>query len=236
MTAPYQNKFLIIGIKFKVMEFLIKPEAMQEALNIINATLSTEVKRINLTDFVIFTSVIGQKSFRAKIYTHFCEALDNGYLGDIKDFLRECISLITYGLNWVRIMLTKAKDEVKNMLEELERCGVENMEYITEQLNRLRAEETINKKPEETPKVKPKEVIIILDQLGVLETIKKHQNNESNITETAKIVSMITNINQRTVLSYLLPILRPIPDNSDKNSPYKNPENLTNAKKLLNIN
>ena len=126
------------------MEFLIKPEAMQEALNIINATLSTEVKRINLTDFVIFTSVIGQKSFRAKIYTHFCEALDNGYLGDIKDFLRECISLITYGLNWVRIMLTKAKDEVKNMLEELERCGVENMEYITEQLNRLRAEETIN--------------------------------------------------------------------------------------------
>ena len=78
-------------------------------------------------------------------------------------------------------------------------------------------------------------MIIILDQLGVLETIKKHQNNESNITETAKIVSMIKNINQR-VLSYLLPILRPIPDNSDKNSPYKNPENLTNAKKLLNIN
>ena len=233
MTAPYQNKFLIIGIKFKVMEFLIKPEAMQEALNIINATLSTEVKRINLTDFVIFTSVIGQKSFRAKIYTHFCEALDNGYLGDIKDFLRECISLITYGLNWVRIMLTKAKDEVKNMLEELERCGVENMEYITEQLNRLRAEETINKKPEETPKVKPKEVIIILDQLGVLD---KMRDELGSVNEVARTLSMITNIKQQTIQSYINPILQGIPDKKHKNSPYYNPENLINAKKLLNIN
>ena len=233
MTAPYQNKFLIIGIKFKVMEFLIKPEAMQEALNIINATLSTEVKRINLTDFVIFTSVIGQKSFRAKIYTHFCEALDNGYLGDIKDFLRECISLITYGLNWVRIMLTKAKDEVKNMLEELERCGVENMEYITEQLNRLRAEETINKNPEEAPKVKPKEVIIILDQLGVLD---KMRDELGSVNEVARTLSMITNIKQQTIQSYINPILQGIPDKKHKNSPYYNPENLINAKKLLNIN
>lgn len=233
MTAPYQNKFLIIGIKFKVMEFLIKPEAMQEALNIINATLSTEVKRINLTDFVIFTSVIGQKSFRAKIYTHFCEALDNGYLGDIKDFLRECISLITYGLNWVRIMLTKAKDEVKNMLEELERCGVENMEYITEQLNRLRAEETINKKPEETPKVKPKEVIIILDQLGVLD---KMRDELGSVNEVARTLSMITNIKQQTIQTYINPILQGIPDKTNKNSPYKNPKNIINAKKLLNIN
>lgn len=215
------------------MEFLIKPEAMQEALNIINATLSTEVKRINLTDFVIFTSVIGQKSFRAKIYTHFCEALDNGYLGDIKDFLRECISLITYGLNWVRIMLTKAKDEVKNMLEELERCGVENMEYITEQLNRLRAEETINKKPEETPKVKPKEVIIILDQLGVLD---KMRDELGSVNEVARTLSMITNIKQQTIQSYINPILQGIPDKKHKNSPYYNPENLINAKKLLNIN
>lgn len=233
MTAPYQNKFLIIGIKFKVMEFLIKPEAMQEALNIINATLSTEVKRINLTDFVIFTSVIGQKSFRAKIYTHFCEALDNGYLGDIKDFLRECISLITYGLNWVRIMLTKAKDEVKNILEELERCGVENMEYITEQLNRLRAEETINKKPEETPKVKPKEVIIILDQLGVLD---KMRDELGSVNEVARTLSMITNIKQQTIQTYINPILQGIPDKTNKNSPYKNPKNIINAKKLLNIN
>lgn len=215
------------------MEFLIKPEAMQEALNIINATLSTEVKRINLTDFVIFTSVIGQKSFRAKIYTHFCEALDNGYLGDIKDFLRECISLITYGLNWVRIMLTKAKDEVKNMLEELERCGVENMEYITEQLNRLRAEETINKKPEETPKVKPKEVIIILDQLGVLD---KMRDELGSVNEVARTLSMITNIKQQTIQSYINPILQGIPDKTNKNSPYKNPKNIINAKKLLNIN
>ena len=233
MTAPYQNKFLIIGIKFKVMEFLIKPEAMQEALNIINATLSTEVKRINLTDFVIFTSGIGQKSFRAKIYTHFCEALDNGYLGDIKDFLRECISLITYGLNWVRIMLTKAKDEVKNILEELERCGVENMEYITEQLNRLRAEETINKKPEETPKVKPKEVIIILDQLGVLD---KMRDELGSVNEVARTLSMITNIKQQTIQTYINPILQGIPDKTNKNSPYKNPKNIINAKKLLNIN
>lgn len=233
MTAPYQNKFLIIGIKFKVMEFLIKPEAMQEALNIINATLSTEVKRINLTDFVIFTSVIGQKSFRAKIYTHFCEALDNGYLGDIKDFLRECISLITYGLNWVRIMLTKAKDEVKNMLEELERCGVENMEYITEQLNRLRAEETINKKPEEAPKVKPKEVIIILDQLGVLDRMR---DELGSVNEVARTLSMITNIKQQTIQTYINPILQGIPDKTNKNSPYKNPKNIINAKKLLNIN
>lgn len=215
------------------MEFLIKPEAMQEALNIINATVSTEIKRINLTDFVIFTSVIGQKSFRAKIYTHFCEALDNGYLGDIKDFLRECISLITYGLNWVRIMLTKAKDEVKNMLEELERCGVENMEYITEQLNRLRAEETINKKPEETPKVKPKEVIIILDQLGVLD---KMRDELGSVNEVARTLSMITNIKQQTIQSYINPILQGIPDKTNKNSPYKNPKNIINAKKLLNIN
>ena len=57
-----------------------------------------------------------------------------------------------------------------------------------------------------------------------------------SVNEVARTLSMITNIKQQTIQSYINPILQGIPDKKHKNSPYYNPENLINAKKLLNIN
>ena len=76
-------------------------------------------------------------------------------------------------------------------------------------------------------------MIIILDQLGVLD---KMQDELGSVNEVARTLSMITNIKQQTIQSYINPILQGIPDKTNKNSPYKNPKNIINAKKLLNIN
>lgn len=78
-----------------------------------------------------------------------------------------------------------------------------------------------------------KERVIILEKLGVIEYIQSLQNKPDIKSHTAEILSAITGIHSGTLYSYLLPMLQANRNDGDKNSPYKNPENLQNANKTL---
>lgn len=78
-----------------------------------------------------------------------------------------------------------------------------------------------------------KEKVILLEKIGIIDFIKEKQSNPNNIKQTAEILSSFTGIKSATLYSYLRPMLSPHRDDTDKNSPYKNPENLQRANKTL---
>lgn len=78
-----------------------------------------------------------------------------------------------------------------------------------------------------------KEKVILLEKIGIIDFIKEKQSNPNNIKQTAEILSSFTGIKSATLYSYLRPILSPHRDDTDKNSPYKNPENIQRANKTL---
>lgn len=78
-----------------------------------------------------------------------------------------------------------------------------------------------------------KEKVILLEKMGIIDFIKEKQSNPNNIKQTAEILSSFTGIKSATLYSYLRPMLSPHRDDKDKNSPYKNPENLQRANKTL---
>ena len=75
--------------------------------------------------------------------------------------------------------------------------------------------------------------LIMLEKLGVIKYIKSIQTKPETISHTSEILSAITGIPSTTLNSYLNPMIRPYRDDQDKNSPYKNPENLVKAEKEL---
>lgn len=81
---------------------------------------------------------------------------------------------------------------------------------------------------------KLKERIIILEKLGIIDYIKSMQEKPETLTHTAEILSAFTGLSSGTLYSYILPILQANRNDSDKNSPYKDPENLRRANKTLN--
>ncbi|MEY8761668.1 hypothetical protein [Chryseobacterium tongliaoense] len=78
-----------------------------------------------------------------------------------------------------------------------------------------------------------KEKLIILEKLGVIDYIKSIQTKPETIQHTAEILSAIIGIKSTTLYTYLRPILNANRDDTDNNSPYKNPENLLNANKII---
>lgn len=75
--------------------------------------------------------------------------------------------------------------------------------------------------------------LIMLEKLGIIEYIKTIQTKPNTISHTSEILSAITGIETKTLNTYLYPMLRPYRDDEDKNSPYKNPENLEKAEREL---
>ena len=75
--------------------------------------------------------------------------------------------------------------------------------------------------------------LIILEKLGVIDYIKTIQTKPETISHTAEILSSFTGITSKTLYTYLRPMISPIPDKSDKNSPYKNSENEYLANKSI---
>ncbi|MBL1219373.1 hypothetical protein JET18_00865 [Chryseobacterium sp. L7] len=75
--------------------------------------------------------------------------------------------------------------------------------------------------------------LIMLERLGIINYIKTIQTKPDTISHTSEILSAITGIDSKTLNSYLYPMLKPCRDDDDKNSPYKNPENLEKAEREL---
>ncbi|MDV3739518.1 hypothetical protein CMU17_02410 [Elizabethkingia anophelis] len=75
--------------------------------------------------------------------------------------------------------------------------------------------------------------LIILEKLGILKYIKSIQIKPEVTQHTAEILSAITGIKSSTLYTYLRPILNAYRDDTDKNSPYKNNENVISANKTI---
>lgn len=75
--------------------------------------------------------------------------------------------------------------------------------------------------------------LIILEKLGVINYIKSIQTKPETISHTAEILSSFTGVKSKSLYSYLRPMISPIKDDTDKNSPYKNPENNYEAEKTI---
>ncbi|WP_373708853.1 hypothetical protein [Kaistella sp.] len=84
---------------------------------------------------------------------------------------------------------------------------------------------------------KPLETMIILEKLGIIKHIQDLQHDPMNDKQTAVILSAFTGIPATTIAKNLGVMVREKKNDSDKNSPYKNPKNLQLAnKKLGNFN
>ena len=130
------------------------------------------------------------------------------------------------------------KFEEWSVIEDIEKW--KNFSFSKERIvnfidNKLNNETTDDKEiiPEndfiDTPKL---ERMIILEKLGVIDYIKSLQNNPDNEKQTAEILSSFTGINSGTIAKNLGVMLGKKND-TDKNSPYKNPINLQLANKKL---
>ena len=75
--------------------------------------------------------------------------------------------------------------------------------------------------------------LIILEKLGVIDYIKSIQQKPEVISHTAEILSSFTGIKSNSLYSYLRPMISPQRDDSDKNSPYKNADNLLKANRQI---
>ena len=212
--------------------FYISNENIEEALKVISGF---HVEKIDLVKFTTFNMVLAQKEFRERIYQHYCEAVDDrGYLGSIKEFIRECMNIIIYGLNIIKGLSIKAKEGEKKRLQEMEQQAEQNLETLRQELYKIRATESIHQQEQTPPKekYKIKELLIVLNELGALKSMKEY--TKGNINEVARILSVILQVKPSTLQSYLNPILQTLPDYKHKNSPYCNPENKNNAMRLLN--
>lgn len=78
-----------------------------------------------------------------------------------------------------------------------------------------------------------KEKLINLEKLKILDFVKSIQTNPDKISHTAEILSSVTGIKSSTLYSYLRPMLSANRDDADKNSPYKNKENVLKSNKTI---
>ncbi|SNV42992.1 Uncharacterised protein [Chryseobacterium taklimakanense] len=111
-------------------------------------------------------------------------------------------------------------------------------DWINDRINAPEPQQIAPTPEPETPEfdfsdTEPKARVIMLEKLGIIDFVKSLQQKPDTIQHTAQILSAITGINSKALYSYLLPMLQPIRDDGNKNSPYKNPENLQQANKQL---
>lgn len=114
------------------------------------------------------------------------------------------------------------------------------LKFLDERMQGLRAikttiitplisEEKILDFSDEKTKVK----LIVLEKLGVIDYIKSIQQDEKNVNQTAGILSLIMGCKKDILYSYIRPMLQGYRDDEDKNSPYKNKKNVTDADKVI---
>ena len=136
-------------------------------------------------------------------------------------------------------MITITKDEI--LFYEIYRTSKKWDLIKTEKINLLRYSNNTNhtlKIENEIPEYdfsdnEDKVKLIILEKLGVIDYIKSIQQKPEVISHTAEILSSFTGIKSNSLYSYLRPMISPQRDDSDKNSPYKNADNLLKANRQI---
>lgn len=80
----------------------------------------------------------------------------------------------------------------------------------------------------------PLEKMILLEKLGIIKYVQSLQNDGLNEKQTAEILSSFTGITSGTIAKNLGVMLGAKKNDTDKNSPYKNPKNLQLANNKVN--
>lgn len=78
-----------------------------------------------------------------------------------------------------------------------------------------------------------KQKLIVLQQLGIIDYIKSIQTTPENITHTSQIIAYIIEGKEKTIKSYLNPMLTEAEGNFSNNNPYNVPQNKIEANKAL---
>ena len=78
-----------------------------------------------------------------------------------------------------------------------------------------------------------KQKLIVLQQLGIIDYIKSIQTTSENITHTSQIIAYIIEGKEKTIKSYLNPMLTEAEGNFSNNNPYNVPQNKIEANKAL---
>lgn len=78
-----------------------------------------------------------------------------------------------------------------------------------------------------------KQKLIVLQRLGIIDYIKSIQTTPENITHTSQIIAYIMEGKEKTIKSYLNPMLTEAEGNFSNNNPYNVPQNKIEANKAL---
>ena len=78
-----------------------------------------------------------------------------------------------------------------------------------------------------------KQKLIVLQRLGIIDYIKSIQTTPENITHTSQIIAYIMEGKEKTIKSYLNPMLTEAEGNFSNNNPYNVPQNKIVANKAL---
>lgn len=233
--APEKTTFLkyLIQLKKKYEDYLsdennkiwiYKTIEYEKALNEINDVNFIEVDFVN-----------------KYVNDDFPDFLEDNYFGIIDHYLN-------IGHFYEEVINRYCKEYHNNLMVQGEmRMKLIRFESIVKFLNKeisneknilLRFQQPATPEPFETPELdfsdnSDKVKLIMLEKLGIIEYIKTIQTKPNTISHTSEILSAITGIETKTLNTYLYPMLRPYRDDDDKNSPYKNPENLEKAEREL---
>lgn len=169
------------------------------------------------------------------------------FLKNIHSFLKELKTF--WGLRYNDEVFAKARDfnvfwnesEFRNTIYRVTYNIKELDTFLSKLINELedsKSERVESKISIETPENdfsnnEDKEKLIILEKLKIIDYIKSIQTKPETISHTAEILSAITGINSTTLYTYLRPMLNANRDDNDKNSPYKNRDNVLNANKTI---
>lgn len=133
------------------------------------------------------------------------------------------------------VLFFNLKRDIKEIMMFLEN------EMLNEKINLLRFRGTQNtSQPIETPEIdfsgkdelKPKQKLIILNELGVIDFINDKLQDKGNATHLSEILNTILGVGQDTLRGYVNLLIRP--DETQRNSPYNSEKVVSETMQILN--
>ena len=206
---------------FKSDSFNILSEYKEDILNLIN------VDELEIEDTII--SILEKYDFEL-LYSDDDNDNNNSIFTIDSDFVADYLKNYTYTFFYPQYFTKNHK--IYNFVEN-------EITKVIEKITTSKGNSNISNPDIETPEIDfsetpPLERMIILEKLGIIKYIQSIQNDSINEMETARILSSFTGIKIGTIAKNLGVMLGHKKNDSDKNSPYKNPKNQQLANNKLN--
>lgn len=151
------------------------------------------------------------------------------------EYLKDCTEINRIEIRKYEIRIQKSAEKTSEIIL----CIGEKIE--NEKLNLLRFNGTQNpSQPIETPEIdfsgkdelKPKQKLIILNELGVIDFINDKLQDKGNATHLSEILNTILGVETKTLRGYVNLLIRP--DETQRNSPYNSKKVVSETMQILN--